>query len=52
MKKMFIPVLMLLFAGGIYAQNTPWFNGSLDQAKMKASQESKLIVLDFSTDGG
>ncbi len=51
MKKAAAFILTLLFATSAFAQNSVWFEGSFEDAKMKAKSEGKLIIIDFYSDG-
>ncbi len=34
-----------------FAQNTIWFNGTFEEAKIEAEKNGKLILIDFYKDG-
>ena len=49
-KVLFVAVLVLL-AGPVFAQSTPWFEGSFEDAKTIAAKENKYLLIDFYSDG-
>ena len=52
MKKCFSAVVLLLFLVSFaFANEEIWFKGTFEQAKLKAKQESKLLIIDFYSDG-
>lgn len=50
MKKLFVLSLLLIFLSSIVVAQD-WFSGSLDNAVAKAKSESKLVMIDFYSDG-
>ena len=46
-----IAVLLLLLASFAFASDGVWFKGTFEQAKLKAKQENKLLIIDFYSDG-
>ncbi len=52
MKKYLLPLLILLFAGTAFSQEIKWYTGSLEEAKIVAEKEKKLILIDFFSKGG
>jgi len=51
MKKILLSFLVLLFAVPLFAQNSVWFEGSFDAAKVEAEKKGKLLIIDFYSDG-
>lgn len=49
MKKLLILSVVLVLASAAFAQNTMWFNGTLDEAFAKAKADHKPLLLDFSS---
>ncbi len=47
MKRALVVLLTLLFASVAYGQESIWFDGTFDEAKVKAKNEGKLILIDF-----
>lgn len=44
-------VLVLLFAGSALAQQSVYFDGTVDEALDKAKRENKLVLIDFFSHG-
>jgi len=51
MRKLVTFLLILLFATSAFGQSSVWFNGSFDDAKKKAENEGKLLLINFYSDG-
>ncbi|MFC1556094.1 hypothetical protein ACFL67_03335 [candidate division KSB1 bacterium] len=52
MKRLFIfTFVALLVASSAFAQ-TKWFDGTLNEAKAAAKAGDKLLIINFSSDGG
>ncbi len=51
MKKLFIVLVLLLFAAPAMADGTDWFRGTFKEALAKAAKEDKLVLIDFYSDG-
>jgi hypothetical protein len=43
--------ILLLFAGTALMAQSVWFEGSFDEARAKAAEEDKMILIDFYSDG-
>lgn len=50
MKKTIVFLLVLLFASSAFSQ-TNWFKGTFDEAKAKAENEEKLLLVNFFSSG-
>ncbi len=50
-KRIMILFFVLLMASVLFADETIWFKGTLEEAKVKAKQENKLLIIDFYSDG-
>lgn len=46
MKKLSLICIMMLLASSAFAQ-TNWFNGTFEEAKSKAQEDDKLVMLFF-----
>ena len=51
MKRIFAALILILLASSIFAQGADWFKGSFEDAKAKAAQENKHVLIDFYSDG-
>ncbi len=51
MRKYLVIFLLLFFVSSAFAQNTIWFNGTWDEAKTKAKNEDKFILIFYWEDG-
>ncbi len=51
MKKGLPILLILLFAVSAFAQESVWFEGTFDEAKVKAEKENKLLLINFDSPG-
>ncbi|MCP4724758.1 MAG: hypothetical protein GY863_06965 [bacterium] len=52
MKKILTIVFILFLASNVFAQETSvFYNGTFDDAKADAAANSKLIIVDVSSDG-
>ncbi len=51
MKKVLMLFLLLFFSASAFAQDTIWFNGTWEEAKMKAQDEDKFILIFYWEDG-
>lgn len=51
MKRTIAVIVLLLLASSLLAQSANWFEGSFEEAKAKAAQENKHIIVDFYSDG-
>ena len=50
-KRIMFLFFVLLLASVLFANETIWFKGTLEEAKLKAKQENKLLIIDFYSDG-
>ena len=51
MKKFLFLLLAVFFVGSAFAQNSIWFDGTFEQAKVAAEEKGKLLIIDFYQDG-
>ena len=51
MKRSLAVMILILLASSLFAQSANWFEGSFEEAKAKAAQENKHILVDFYSDG-
>ena len=51
MRKMMTVTVLVFLAASLFAQSTPWFEGSFEDAKTIAAKENKHLLIDFYSDG-
>ncbi|MFC1726061.1 hypothetical protein ACFL4T_10580 [candidate division KSB1 bacterium] len=52
MKRFFSLAVILLLLSTAFPQEVNWFKGTFDEAKIKAGNEGKQILIEFFTKGG
>ena len=52
MKKLILLGAVLLLLGTTFPQEVNWFDGTFDEAKVKAKEADKLILIDFFSKSG
>ena len=51
MRKLLILLISFLFASTAFAQESVWFDGNYEDAKIAADKTGKMILIDFYQDG-
>ncbi len=51
MRKTIAILFILLMSSTAIAQNSIWFSGTFEEAKVEAEKNGKLILVDFYKDG-